>query len=276
MISKVLQKATKKWLKRYGRKELVPSVRAVFIGDFVSTEVIVNECYDTPTLDFYCNELFPRISNRSTALDIGANIGNHTTVIAKHFDRVIAFEPNPQTALLLRANTMGGGRSIQVVEMGCSDEHGCRNFEIEFDNVGGSRVVDTESDYTVEVETIDRLSKKLELSNVSFVKIDVEGHEAKVLAGARHLLESQHPIIALELHAELVPDVAEQVNRMLQEAGYGHFYVLEPDRLEWRWIPRRCVPKMLWPKTRRMVTRSVETIADKHGHVIVSAKRLSF
>ena len=245
---------------------MVPSVRAVFIGDYVSTEVILNEYYDSLTLDFYCKKLFPVLPRTSTALDIGANIGNHTVVLAKYFDHVIAFEPNPQTAHVLRANTMR--LSVDVIEKGISDVHGSRELKLSFDNVGGSRIVDMGSHTTIEVETIDRLSEQLEIGNVSFLKIDVEGHEARVLAGAKEFLRSQRPVIALELHSSLVRGVAERVDKELRDAGYNYMYALmSVKKEENRWMPR------MFEKAKREFTlKTIDRITESYDQLIVSSK----
>lgn len=44
-------------------------------------------------------------SHKNTALDIGANIGNHSVFLSKFFNHVYSFEPNPITydVLLLNA-----------------------------------------------------------------------------------------------------------------------------------------------------------------------------
>ena len=265
----LLRKATKKWLKRYERKELIPNVRAVFVGDAVSTEVILNECYDTLTIDYYCNKLFPKLTHTETALDIGANIGNHSSIFANHFDQVFAFEPNPRSALLLRANSLG--KQIYVIEKGLSDTHGKLNFELSYGNIVGSRIVNVDSDTTIEVETLDRLSKHYDYGNVSFLKIDVEGHEAKVLAGAKQLLNTQHPVIALELHPYIVPGIAGQVNNILMQAGYRFIYLLNPNRQVNRWVPY-----MLRPTADKLIPISTNTITDKHDVFIVSYKPLEF
>ena len=91
----------------YERGDLSSSVRAVFIGDFISRKVIVNEVNDATTLNFYINILFPKLAHTVVALDIGANIGNHSCIFVKYFDRVIAFEPNPQVAYLVACKCNG-------------------------------------------------------------------------------------------------------------------------------------------------------------------------
>ena len=275
----IIKRFTKKWLRRYAKRELVPSVRAVFIGDAVSTEVILHGQYDSEILDFYSNRLFPTLSQTSTALDIGANIGNHSSVFAKYFSHVIAFEPNPQTALLLRANSLG--KSIDVVEKGLSDVRGELNFRTRYSNIGGSGIVEKETDTTIEVETLDRLSRQFDLGDVSFIKIDVEGHEARVLAGAQDLLRRLHPVIAVEMHSSVVPDVAELVEKEIQKAGYKYLYAIVPDPQGSKVggliakCPRRWIPKIVRTTREGVSLKPIRSISDEFEHLVVSSKPIT-
>ncbi len=94
-------------------------VRAIFLGDLVSSHIIRHGYYEKRELEALARALFSRsTSPMSTALDIGANIGNHAAFLSNHFGRVIAFEPNPMVACLLKANAMalekgGGGGYIR-------------------------------------------------------------------------------------------------------------------------------------------------------------------
>jgi hypothetical protein len=52
----------------------------------------------------------------------------------------------------------------------------------------------------VDVETLDKVVAVLGLTRIDFVKIDVEGAEASVIYGARHVLSTMRPIILLEIN----------------------------------------------------------------------------
>ncbi len=170
-------------------------VDAVFVGDHVSSKIIIDGIYEHRELAFLAKELFSLFPHDSTALDIGANIGNHACFFADHFKRVVAFEPNPMVATLLRLNS--SGRRIEVVEKGLSDTNGTLNFSLNRKNLGGSMVTDGNTRMEIEVERLDSLVETMNLQDVSFVKIDVEGHEDEVLAGSFELLSKQRPIIAM-------------------------------------------------------------------------------
>ena len=200
-------------------------VRAVFLGDFVSGQVIRHGYYERRELETLARSVFANSASKSTALDIGANIGNHAAFLSNHFDRVIAFEPNPMVACLLKANAMalgGGGGAFEVVETGLSDSSATLNFSVNERNLGGSSVVEEATGSTIDVTSLDSLAEPLGIRNVSFVKIDVEGHEARVLGGGRKLFSESRPVIAMEAHYENDPDPPALA--LLHEFGYRHYY----------------------------------------------------
>ena len=226
---KTLHKAlTKLWLRKYRKKQIQPSVRAVFLGDNVSTKIILEGLYERFELEALENTIFPLLDDNSNCLDIGANIGNHACVFAKYFKNVYAFEPNPQTRCVLNANTIG--RNIKVFDCGLSDNDGKAYFQQDFVNLGGSRIVEDGNlaDFSIDVRTLDDVIVKEGISSVSFVKIDVEGHEAKVLQGGRQFFESQKPIIGMEAFFKDTPALGAEIHQILMSMGYQHFYTLSP------------------------------------------------
>ncbi len=272
--SAFLRLAARKHLQQYENGRCIPSVRAVFLADYVSRKVIVDGAYERAELDALSRKLFYRIPCNSTALDIGANIGNHAIQFAKHFDRVIAFEPNPMVASVLRANTMETRNAIEVIEIGLSDAPGRLSFEINNRNLGSSRIIDGPSRDTIEVTTLDALVGPLNLNNVRFVKIDVEGHEDKVIAGAANLLSTSHPIIAMEGFYKTDPEKGLRVSALLDQFGYTNFYRLtDPRHFVLRTL-RSATPKPL-RKARVLTLERIEHISgEDHPLAIASAEPL--
>lgn len=224
----VLRKAAKTYIERFRLRQ--PIVRGVFVGDFTSTRIILDGVYERRELEMLGREVFPQLPKASLALDIGANIGNHTVWFSGHFDRIVAFEPNPMVAALLRANTMALGEAVEVVEVGLSDCAGEVDFKIDGDHLGASCIADKPADLQVAVERLDAFVDALDLHGVSFVKIDVEGHEEKMIAGAADLLLKAKPVIAMEGYYAGDPQKAERVWTLLSRLGYRHCYRLSDRR----------------------------------------------
>lgn len=153
---------------------------------------------------FFEKELFliDNLVDGGTGLDIGANKGIYAHMLAKVCDRVVAFEANQSLADKLRRALPN---HCDVIAKAASDENGTATFYIPVEdkrvaadrpNVGSMERPDGPMrELTVETLRLDDLS----VENVRFVKIDVEGHEAAVLAGAWGLLETHRPTVLLEI-----------------------------------------------------------------------------
>lgn len=135
----------------------------------------------------------------STVLDIGAHIGTHTLTLAQAVGpegQVLAFEPQPKLFRELFLNmAMNGLHNISFYWAGAGDREGSIELgPLNATNEGGSGLGGG-TGQIVQLITID----SLQLSNVSMIKIDVEGMEEQVLDGARETILANRPIIIIEI-----------------------------------------------------------------------------
>lgn len=115
-------------------------------------------------------------------LDLGANIGMTSVWLAKRFGftRVIAVEPDPDNAVLLAWNLKLNGITHEVVEAAVGAKDGTSRFEFsEISNLG--RLSETGS--LVPVISVDTIISKFGLTNVSLMKVDIEGGEEQLFNG---------------------------------------------------------------------------------------------
>lgn len=225
--AKLHRKLVRVWLERHRRGEVDRTVRAVFVGDYVGDQVILEGIYERRLLELLMSTFLPD-GIGGTCIDVGANIGNHAAFFLRHASRVIAFEPNPAVRRLLDVNVHG--LAVEVVGVGLSSAAGTLHFREDPGNCGASMIVDRAEDAssTIEVVTLDRWLGDRPDHPIRFVKIDVEGHEWDVLQGARDVLRRDHPVLALEGHYGREPAKGEAVQRLLSELGYDGFYHLVP------------------------------------------------
>ena len=170
-------------------------------------------------------------------LDIGANCGLYTTIVAAScpHTRVIAVEAEPDVARLLR-NTIEENQTsitrnlatVEVVEIALSDQEGETTFIRSWDNglgsVHGVEACPRDS-ITVSTQRGDQLLVELEIETVDFMKIDVEGAEMLVLRGFRESLqEGKIQQLQIELNKKLDQHKAatsEDVINFLRAQGYA-------------------------------------------------------
>ena len=167
----------------------------------------------------------------STVLDVGANIGNHTTWFSPRFARVVSFEPNPPALAVLRANVVVNDLdNVDVIPVGLSDAEAELTFVEDPVNLGGSRfAVDGEGRVrTLTVRRGDDVLAALDLPPVAMIKIDVEGHEVRALTGLSATLEEHRPLVLFESHGTADAGGGHAVFSLLRERGYTRFDVIEP------------------------------------------------
>jgi FkbM family methyltransferase len=181
---------------------------------------------ETAEMEFIEKHLGDR---RGCAWDIGANVGSWMLFLAglnQPFKRIICFEPDAINRALLELNIARNGlTNVQLMAMAVSSESGTATFQS--DPVTGSTgslesgssfIADYYGQEPVEMTVLVRTVDELVAEGApppDFMKIDVEGHELKVLQGATKTLMQYMPLILMEVTAN-----AGEVGDLLAGLGY--------------------------------------------------------
>ena len=132
-------------------------------------------------------------TNRTLALDIGANVGLWSRDFVNSFARVIAFEPVALFRECLEHNVQGTNFEVQPIALGDQDTVG--TMIITEDNSGHSHLDPaTMGTGNVQVVRLDTLN----FHDVSYIKIDCEGYEYRILQGAEQTIRRCRPVIVIE------------------------------------------------------------------------------
>jgi FkbM family methyltransferase len=173
---------------------------------------------DDAAVEFYSQVLKPG----ELCYDIGANVGNRLKVFRKIGARVLAVEPQPSCASVLRA-VYGGDPMVDVLAVACGETDGYAEL-----HVGDADTIATMSEgwmdrvishhrfgqdswsrtIRVPVTTLDHLIAGYGVP--SFIKIDVEGFEESVLAGLNHPIKA----ISFEFTPEYLDATASCLTRI--------------------------------------------------------------
>lgn len=128
--------------------------------------------------------------------DVGAHVGDRTECFRRLGARVVALEPQPELAALLRARHQGDA-CVQVIEAAAGANEGVASMHINSDNptvstlspafiaaaagAAGWEGQDWSAQASVPVTTLDALVARF--GAPAFVKVDVEGYELECLRG---------------------------------------------------------------------------------------------
>jgi FkbM family methyltransferase len=170
-----------------------------------------------------------------TAVDIGANQGIFAFALAPLADRVVCFEPNPDYARFAR--WMLRGRAEMHV-MALADKPGRGTFYVPHADDGmvlhlaGSlkrahTQFTTIATYEVVIGTLDGCG----LTDVRFIKADVEGSEREVLEGARATIARDRPVILLELLSGTHQDPGALTAEICASFRYDAFLVQHGEKI---------------------------------------------
>lgn len=143
-----------------------------------------------------------------TAIDVGANIGYFTAVLAQCVGpsgQVWSFEPVPETyELLTLCKSLNDFAQVRPMRVALGAANG--STEITYDRRhSGIATMHPEQvagdAQRVELRSLDTLISTGEVEREpDLIKVDVEGHELDVLRGARNTIRTARPMIVFELN----------------------------------------------------------------------------
>lgn len=171
------------------------------------------------------------------AIDVGANIGLYCGLMVEHAKACHAFEANPYLARQLRRAGVPG---LIVINAAVSDQPGELTLYVPERTPGLATVEQAHPDAsktgvgpvaTIKVKAV-RLDDSV-FEDVSFMKIDVEGHEEAVLKGGERTIERNRPFMVIESENRHNPGAVGRVFRFLSSRDYRCFFLKDDGLLPW-------------------------------------------
>jgi FkbM family methyltransferase len=193
-----------------------------------------------PYEPFETELLLRQVQPGDVALDLGANIGFHTLLLARAVGpsgRVYAFEPDPANFALLKRNVERHGYgNVVLVQKAVSDKTSTATLFRSGDNSGDHRLApaaEGRAELAVETVRLDDYFAGQEV-RVGVVKMDIQGSEAGALSGMRGLL-SGSPGVALfcECWPHGLARAGASPQAFLSELeglGFSLYHISEPQR----------------------------------------------
>jgi FkbM family methyltransferase len=187
------------------------------------------------------SELFAQLVKPGmTVVDVGANVGYYTVLASRlvgERGRVLAFEPEPRSHALLARNVAENGcANVRLFALALADHQGEATLYADRENLGTPSLVranvagDAATSVQVPTTTLDAaLAAALGEAPVDLLKMDVQGAEKLVLAGAERLLRQPGLQLVLELWPPGLRRAGVEPREVLALlAGHGyHFRLME-------------------------------------------------
>ena len=167
------------------------------------------------------------IRPEDTVFDLGANVGPYSISAASRTSgKVIAIEPALQTFELLNRSA-SQFPNMTAIHTAVSDKSGTvflshggssKNFKLSGNN--GTQGEE------VPLVTVDDIAAEHGIESVDIIKMGIEGHELKALAGAKKIISNGSPIVFYEVKhgSDLHPELIEAFENL----GYDSYFAL-PD-----------------------------------------------
>ena len=174
------------------------------------------------------------------AIDVGVYRGVYSYKLAEKFNKIHSFEPNPllypylnkyltkiipnmtlynfalsnkneltNLKIPLRGKSIFKNNFEEIYKLGCATIQKTNNFE-KFNN------------YEVECKKLDDVIKGKE---ISFIKIDVEGHELNVIEGATNIINKYKPTLLVEIEEKHTKKPALNTINKIKDFGYKVFFL---------------------------------------------------
>jgi FkbM family methyltransferase len=235
-------------------------------GDSLLCEMLYTGSFEVETRSFF--EAFLRPGDRF--LDVGANVGLYTLLAARIVGRaghVHAFEPCTTTFARLRENVrLNRLGNVSCHQVALSHENARAELTLAmngfdaWNSLGRPYMGEEGGSETVTTVTLDTFVREHALvGRITAIKIDVEGWENQVLAGAEELLAADDaPVLCLEFTeeaAQLSDSSCAALYERLERLGY-RMYSVGPKRDDLQPFP----PREHFPNVNLLATKDLAAV----------------
>ena len=155
------------------------------------------------------------VPGHGVAIDGGAHIGAYTRAMAQHFATIYAFEPAPDTyaALVRNLESWGLAERVHAYQAAISDHHETIRMGLPRGRRSLSRQITGPGD--IPTMRID----DLKLTELDFIKLDVEGYEYRALLGAEATLRRCKPVVMFEAKGKGDDPSPDSAHEYIQSLG---------------------------------------------------------
>jgi FkbM family methyltransferase len=149
------------------------------------------------------------VKPNNNCIDLGANIGSHTTILSKLVSdgEVFSFEPQSLTFSLLQNNILlNSCKNVTAFKFAISNSDlevlSMDPFSYSGETINNSSLrVNTSKNHTGDMTIAKKLDDFI-FPQINFIKIDIQGSETNALKGAEKLLLRDRPMLFIEIEEQ--------------------------------------------------------------------------
>jgi FkbM family methyltransferase len=168
-------------------------------------------------------------------LDVGANIGYYSVLLAQRSKKVISFEPvdefRERLIQHLRLNKLD---NVDVVPLALSE----KVDTVLIHTTSGSASIPARhyhnmadaAETTIQTIPLDEYVAQQRISQIDLIKLDIDGHEPQFLAGAERTLRTCKPILVTEMIPECLGGVEPAIDYCQTLINFGYELRPAPDK----------------------------------------------
>lgn len=178
-------------------------------------------------------------------MDVGGHAGQMTKLFASLAPKgkIYTFEPGTYAYSILNfIHKMKNLKNVRIFKMGVSSHAGILTLSIPIKKSGsigygishisshGASDSSPLLQEKIPVITLDEFREHHQIKHISFIKIDVEGHEFEVLKGATKIIQDCKPAFMIEINSGFLKrsgSSAAEIFSFFQERGYRHLKIDE-------------------------------------------------
>jgi FkbM family methyltransferase len=193
------------------------------LGSITTYVLLEQETWFEKELSFLCRWMEPGM----TVVEVGANLGVYALAMARWIGprgHLFAYEPGSEArGLLAQSRAVNAASNLDIFDVALSDRD--RAGRLLFGHSSELNTLGEAGDgEQISVTSLDSESAKRGWGSPEFLKIDAEGEEERILAGAHGMLSRHSPLIMFEIKAGTV--VNQNLPVRFQELGYRLFRAL--------------------------------------------------
>ena len=176
---------------------------------------------------------------KKDAVDVGVYRGIYSYKLSKEFKHVYSFEPNPLIYPYLKKNLTKIIKNMSLQNLAISDNNGEINLKIpsrrksifktnyeELYKLGCATIhkqnkIQNYNSFKVKKIKLDDILKN---KDISFIKIDVEGHEKEVINGSKNIIINNRPTLLVEIEERHSNYPVNETIKFINNLGYNSFY----------------------------------------------------